>query len=65
MDTKKLYLFAALPVFLLLVFYATTAAFHLISAPSDMSVALGVVLIAIILFAVIRILLATIKYLFK
>lgn len=61
MNNRKLFLLAAVPVLLLLGFYASGFAFHLISAPSDVSVVAGVMVLSALLF----ILFKFIQYLIK
>lgn len=54
MTNRKIFLIAAIPVLLLLVFFASGFAFRLISAPSDLSVVLGVVTLSVLIFILVK-----------
>ena len=54
MKYSKFYYIAGIPIVLLCLFFIFTEAFHLLSAPSDVSVFFGALLLAISLFILIK-----------
>jgi len=65
MKNRKIYYLAAVPLVLLCLFFLFTEAFHLLRAPSDLSVLGGVLLLALSLFILINLFIFVAKKLFN
>lgn len=65
MKNNKILYIALIPVAVLVLFFLFSEAFHLLTAPSDLSVLGGVLLLVLALFILIKLFIFTAKKLFQ
>ena len=65
MKNVKIYVFAVILIVVVVLFWVLTEAFHLLTAPSDLSVLGGVLLMCAAILVIIKLSIFAIKKLFK